>query len=171
MTEENPWTSAEEQALVDRVKETETISVPQITEAAQLMAIESRVLEEGDYKVLDIGNMFLDCIDRVQQSFSPAAASSRTAMVASRERVALPALHRDKGNTSLRVVDPLEDDGIWAVVDEGCNSNTHSMVWRKNLEMKCEKLGFKPVQLNSKVTQLTGVGSAATTGKWRLPLK
>ena len=44
------------------------------------------------------------------------------------------------------------------------------MVWRKNLEMKCEKLGFKPVQLNSKVTQFTGVGSAATNGKWRLPL-
>ena len=77
--------------LVDRVKETETISVPQITEAAQLMAIDSRLLEEGDYKVLDIGNMFLDCIDRVQQSVSLAAASSRTAMVASREKVAMPA--------------------------------------------------------------------------------
>ena len=170
MTEENPWTSIEEQALIDRVKETETISVAKITEAATLMTIESRSLEEGDYKVLDIGNMFLDCIDRVQQDISSTAQGSRTAMVAARERWALPALHQDKCNMTLRVVDPLEDEGIWAVIDEGCNSNTHSEIWRKNLQMKCEKMGFQPVQINAKVTQFTGVGTARTTGKWRFPI-
>ena len=102
--------------------------------------------------------MFLDCCDRVQLDASSKAESSRTAMVAAIDRVAMPALHKDQCTTSLRVVDPLTDDGIWAVVDEGCNSCTHSEVWRKNLEMKCDKLGFKPVQLNTKVTQFTGVG-------------
>ena len=34
MTEENPWTSAEEQALIDRVNDTETISVEEVRDAA-----------------------------------------------------------------------------------------------------------------------------------------
>ena len=39
--------------------------------------------------------------------------------------------------------------------------------WRKNLEEKCVKLGFTPVQVNNKVTQFTGVGTAQTQGKWK----
>ena len=34
--------------------------------------------------------------------------------------------HKEKSPTNLRVVDPFEDEGVWAIVDDGCNSCTHS---------------------------------------------
>ena len=49
LKEENPWTSVEEQALIDRVSDTQTIDRQKVEEAAQLMLIESRSLEEGEY--------------------------------------------------------------------------------------------------------------------------
>ena len=38
----------------------------------------------------------------------------------------------ERGNTSLRIVDPYEDEGVWCIVDEGANSNTHGEVWLEN---------------------------------------
>ena len=99
----------EEQALIDRVSDTQTIDCQRVEEAAQLMLIESRSLEEGEYKLVDIGNMFLDCCDRVQLD----QVSAPTAMVAAIDKVAMPALnHKDQCSTHLRVVDPLTDPGI-----------------------------------------------------------
>ena len=92
-------------------------------------------------------------------------------MVAAIDRVAMPALHKDQCTTRSRVVDPLTEDGIWTVVDEGCNSCTHSEAWRKNMGEKCLKLGFAPMQFNNKVTQFTGVGTAQTQGKWKIPME
>ena len=42
----------------------------------------------------------------------------------------------------LRVVDLLEDDGIRAVSDEGCNTTCHSKAWRLHAEEKYLKMGY-----------------------------
>ena len=75
----------------------------------------------------------------------------------------------ERGTTKLRVVDPYEDEGIWAIVDEGANSNTHSDAWRKNAEKKWERLGFQCYLRNATITTFSGVGSKASSGKYQLP--
>ena len=42
----------------------------------------------------------------------------------------------ERGNTSLRFVDPYEDEGVWCIVDEGANSNTHGELWLENATAK-----------------------------------
>ena len=34
----------------------------------------------------------------------------------------------DNQALNLRVVDPIADDGVWAIIDEGCNSRCHGDV-------------------------------------------
>ena len=45
---------------------------------------------------------------------------------------------------SLRVVDPIEDDGVWAIIDEECNSCCHGEVWQQNAEAKMKVFGPTP---------------------------
>ena len=45
--------------------------------------------------------------------------------------------------THLRVVDPMKDEGVWVIVDDGANSCVHGEIWRKNAEEKLYRLGFK----------------------------
>ena len=45
----------------------------------------------------------------------------------------------DKQNTSLRVVDPMTDEGVWAIVDDVCNCNCHGEKWRINAEEKIRR--------------------------------
>ena len=52
-------------------------------------------------------------------------------------------LMEDKQNTSLRVVDPMADEGVWAIVDDACNCNCHGERWRINAEEKIRAKGFK----------------------------
>ena len=66
-------------------------------------------------------------------------------------------------------MDPFEDEGVWAIVDDACNSCTHSLPWRLNAEEKWRKKGFQAYLKNSKSTKFTGVGSAPSTGQWKLP--
>lgn len=40
------------------------------------------------------------------------------------------------GRDSVPVTDPHKDDGIWAVLDDGCNNNTHGARWSQNAQMK-----------------------------------
>ena len=42
----------------------------------------------------------------------------------------------DNQTLSLRVVDPIAAEGVWATVDDGCNSGCHGEVWRQNVEAK-----------------------------------
>ena len=42
----------------------------------------------------------------------------------------------DNQTLNLRVVDPIADDCVWAIIDEGCNSCCHGEVWRKNAQAK-----------------------------------
>ena len=70
-----------------------------------------------------------------------------------------------------REVDPLEDEGIWAIVDDACNSCCHGSIWRENAEAKLKKKGFKCLLKDSKCHTFGGIGSGCTqsNGKYRMP--
>ena len=94
-----------------------------------------------------------------------------TAMVAIRKNQALVATtHEEKQTHKLRVVDPYADPHVWVIVDDGCNSCTHSDAWRQNAEEKFAKLGFAPFLKDNKVTHFTGVGSKTSSGLWKVPI-
>ena len=47
----------------------------------------------------------------------------------------------DNQTLNLRVVDPIADEGFWAIVDDGCKSCCHGEVWRKTVEAKMKVFG------------------------------
>eukprot|EP00434_Breviolum_minutum_P004941 symbB.v1.2.004358.t1/scaffold240.1/size264318/14 len=65
------------------------------------------------------------------------------------------------GCPDLRVVDILNDDGVWAILDEGCNMTCHSKSWRMNAQQKLQNLGFTMECLVAQ-KEYNGVGSTAT---------
>ena len=71
----------------------------------------------------------------------------------------------DNQTLSLRVVDPIADDRVWAIIDDGCNSCCHGEVWRQNAETKMKVLGLHPIWLHRKATTFNGVGTSTTSGK------
>ena len=74
--------------------------------------------------------LFLDCVDR--------ATVPSIAFVSFRKRP----MHYDENQTlSLRDVDPIADDGVWAIIDDGCNRFCQGEVWRQNAETKMKVLG------------------------------
>ena len=75
----------------------------------------------------------------------------------------------EKGTTKLRVVDPYDHEGIWAIVDEGTNSNTHSDFWRKDADKKWAKLGFTSYVEDATTTNFSGLDSKASSGKYKIP--
>ena len=78
--------------------------------------------------------------------------------------------HAEKQNNKLRVVDPFEDEGVWAIVDDGCNSCTHSDYWHNNAISKWEKLGFMSFLKHDRTTSFKGVGERVTTGVHKIPV-
>ena len=97
--------------------------------------------------------LFLDCIDR--------ATVPSTAFVSFREQ---PIHFNDNQSLSLLVVDPIADDGVWAIIDDGCNTCCHSEVWRQNAETQMKVLGLHPIWLLWKATIFNGVGTSTTSG-------
>ena len=96
------------------------------------------------------------------------AAESTTAFVLIRER---PMHSEDNQTLSLRVVDPIVDEGVWAIIDDGCNSCCHGEVCRKYAEVKIQVLlGFYVIWLHGKVTTCNGVGTSTTNGKPNIPI-
>ena len=92
-------------------------------------------LSDGDYGQSAMIQLFLDCVDR--------ATEPSTAFVSFRERH----MHLDDNEAlSLRVVDSIADDGVWAIMDDRCNSCCHGEVLRQNAEPKMKVLGFHPAQ-------------------------
>ena len=47
-----------------------------------------------------------------------------------------PMHFNDSQTLSLRVVDPIADDGVWAIIDDGCNCCCHGEVWRQMLQQR-----------------------------------
>ena len=75
----------------------------------------------------------------------------------------------ERGNTSLRIVDPYKDPGVWCIVDEGANSNTHGELWLQNAKEKWALKGVRPVLRDATPTSFTGVGTKASSGSYMLP--
>ena len=75
----------------------------------------------------------------------------------------------ERGNTSLRIVDPYTDPGVWCIVDEGANSNTHGELWLQNAKEKWALKGVRPVLKDATPTSFTGVGTKASSGSYMLP--
>ena len=92
-------------------------------------------LSDGDYGQSAMVQLFLDCVDR--------ATEPSTAFVSFRERH----MHFDDNEAlSLRVLDPIADDGVSAIIDDGCNGCYDGEVWRQNAEAKMKVLGLHPAQ-------------------------
>ena len=80
-------------------------------------------------------------------------------------------MHSDDNQPlSLRVVDTIADDGVWAIIDDGCNRCCHGEVWRQNAEAKMQALGFHPIWLHRKATTSNGVATSTTSGKLKIPM-
>ena len=73
-------------------------------------------------------------------------------------------------NHELREIDILTDDGIWAILDEGCNTTCHSHEWRINAEKKLLQKGFTMEYCHSEKSY-NGVGGSATKASmmFRIP--
>ena len=148
----------EEQALFDRVVNHSSISKEQVVKAAEIMLAEARRLDAGSYSMTSVGNLFIDCADRalIIPTAMPATIVSKDALVA---------VHKDRQATHLRVVDPFNDPGIWAVVDDGCNSCCHSTLWHEDAKRKWRKLGMQSYLISSQPTKFNGVGQSTTAGQ------
>ena len=86
--------------------------------ATRMMLEQVSRLSDGDYAQSAKVQLFLDIVDR--------ATVSSTAFVSSRER---PMHFNGDQTLSLRVVDPIADGGVWAIVDDGCHSCCHDEAW------------------------------------------
>ena len=74
----------------------------------------------------------------------------------------------------LRVIDPIEDDGVWVILDSACNSTCHGRPWRENMERKVSEafeLAFFWSSRKSKPIEGIGGKKAATiVGRMSIPL-
>ena len=70
-----------------------------------------------------------------------------------------------------RTVNVHEDEGIWILLDEGCNSNCHGKEWAKNAEKKLSKYGleFKWMNRTTKHTKVLVQTKVRTYGKRCMP--
>ena len=78
-------------------------------------------------------------------------------------------MHPEQQATNLRVVDPLTDPGVWAIVDDACNTCVHGETWRKNAAVKWNALGTQPILNSTEGTSFRGIGRSETSGKWQIP--
>ena len=107
-----------------------TITKRQLDFATRMMLEQVLCQSEGDYNQSAMVQLFMDCVDLATEPF--------TACVTFRERP----MHFDDNQTlSWRVVDPLAEDGVWAIMDDGCNGCCHGEVWRQHAEAKMEVFG------------------------------
>ncbi len=171
--------TAEERAMLSRIMDHHTVTRSELMLAIRRLHDEVAALEEGSYRLADACHLFLDNVDNAaetlrgqerhseQSSAGATAGDESVAHMALKERTKMmPEIQA----MNLRVVDPYEDDGIWAIVDEGCNSSAHGKSWRENAERKLAVLGFKVQKMNSKVHNYSGIGATKTTGKYRFPM-
>ena len=90
--------------------------------------------------------------------------------VKTRVSYAVPRLKPDIQATTHRVVDPMTDEGVWVVVDEGANSCCHGDEWRRNAEDKIYKKGFRFNAVHHRSTEFKGIGNRKSKGLWNVPL-
>ena len=79
-------------------------------------------------------------------------------------------LMKDTEPPALPWVDIMADEGVWVVLDEGCNSTCHGSKWAENAEAKFRALGWKCPWVNRERKTYKGVGKTSTVGKRRFPM-
>ena len=124
-------------------------------------------------------------LNKVERLLRPIYGSASSGSDAMQRTVAVPAqpenpragytgsntkLKPDIQATTHRIVDPMTDEGVWVVVDEGANSCCHGDGWRRNAEDKIYKKGFRFDAVHHKPTQFRGIGNKSTKGLWTVPL-
>ena len=117
--------SNRDEELANRVLKDTTITKQQLDFATRMVLEQVSRLSDGDYERSAMFQLFLDCVDR--------AIASSTALVSFQRQ---PMKFDDNRTLSLRVVDPIADEGVWAVIDDGCNSCCQGELWRQNAEAK-----------------------------------
>ncbi len=155
----------EDTTLLQRVMGETVLDNLTVIAASELMLTSVRRMQAGDYNLKDIISMFVDCIDR--------SVLEERAFVCIKEKTTLQPqspFHQETQTTKLRVVDPIEDEGVWVIVDDACNSCCHGEMWRLNADKKFNDLGFRTVKINEKITKFKGLGDKTTTGKYRFPM-
>ena len=71
---------------------------------------------------------------------------------------------------TLRLVDIMEDPGVWAVLDEGCNATVCGQAWVQNAKDKYARLGYDVADLQCDSKACRGLaGDTKTLGKCRIP--
>ena len=141
--------------------------------------------EEAEYNMIDIANMFLDQCDRakvipvvpVASQAPPSQPEQKVAMMHTRptgrfsslEQVSAVVYHRELQAVNIPIIDPYTDPGVWAIVDDGCNSCCFSDAWKQNADWKWRIKGFAAYLKSSVATSFNGVGTSTTAGKYVLP--
>ena len=150
--------SNRDEELANRVLNETAITKRQLDFATRMMLEQVSRLSDEICEQPAMVQLFLDCVDR--------ATEPSTAFASFRER----SVHfNDNQSLNLRVVNPFEDDGVWAIIDEGCNRCCHGEVWRQNAEAKMKVLGLYPIWLHRKVT-FNCVGTSTTSGTLQIPM-
>ena len=103
-----------DRVLKDTTNTKRQLSRDKFDDGASLTFVRSR------YEQSAMVQTFLDCVDR--------ATVPSIAFVSFREQ---PLHFNDNQTLSLRVADPIADDNVWAIIDEGCNSCCHGELWRQ----------------------------------------
>ena len=144
--------------LADRVTRDATITKQQIDLATRMMLDQISSLSDGYYEQSMAIQLFLDCIDL--------ATASSTVFVSFWSS---PCISMITKHLSLRVVDPIADEGV-AIIDDGCNSCCHGEVWQQNAGTKMKVLRLQPIWVDRKGTTFNGVGTSTTSGKLNTPM-
>ena len=149
--------------LADRVTKDTMITKRQIDLATRMMLDPISRMSDGDYEQSMAIQLFLDCIDR--------ATTPSTAFVSFREQ---PMHFNDNQTLSLRVVDPIADEGVWALLKDDGDKNavTVAVMGKSGDKMPKQKCRSKNESLapsthlvHRKATTFNGVGTSTTSGK------
>ena len=73
---------------------------------------------------------------------------------------------KDNQTLNLRVIHLIAGEGVWAIIDDGCNSCCHGEVRRQNAEANMKAFGLHPIWLHRKASTFIGVGTSTTSGKF-----
>ena len=126
--------------------------------ATRMMLEEASLSSNGDYEKSTSLQFSLDFIDRAFESI--------TELVSIRVRF----IHsKDNQTLCLRDVDPIACDGVWAIIDDGCNCCSHNSTWRQSTEAKMKVLGLHPILLHKKATPFNGTGRTTKNRKPKIP--
>ena len=88
--------------------------------------------DTGDISTSEMVSLLHDCVQE----------ASDNELIAFMAPTPAPSISADTALSRLRSIDIFKDDGVWATLDEGCNSCCHGKAWALNAEDKYEKLGY-----------------------------